>query len=197
MNLQTIVFIGRSGCGKGTQVEQFTNFLKENDQRQAFHLEAGESFRKFIEDNTYTSELSKEIAKRGGLQPEFLSIWAWTNKMVYNLKKDEHLLIDGTPRRLVEAKILESVFDFLARENVQIVYLNVSRDWAISRMQERGRSDDKKLEDVIARLDWFETDVVEALDFYRAHKSHKFHEINGEQEVGKVHQDIVKSLGIL
>ena len=196
MNLQTIVFIGRSGCGKGTQVEQFKNFLQNNDEREIFHLEAGDRFRSLINEKNYTSQLAKEIAGKGGLQPEFLSIWAWTDKMVQSLRKDEHLMIDGTPRRLSEAKILESVFEFLNRAEVNIVYLNVSRDWAIQRMKERGRDDDKDLEDVIARLDWFETDVVPALDFYRAHKSHKFHEINGEQEVDKVSEDILKSLDL-
>lgn len=196
MNLQTIVFIGRSGCGKGTQVEQFKTFLQQNDHRNSFHLEAGDRFRAFINEDTYTSHLSQEVSKRGGLQPEFLSIWAWTDKMVYHLNQDEHLLIDGTPRRLSEAKILESVFEFLDRKEVAVVYLNVSREWAIQRMHDRGRTDDKKIEDVIARLDWFETDVVPVLDFYRSHRSHAFHEINGEQEIGKVHQDIVKSLGL-
>jgi adenylate kinase family enzyme len=196
MNLQTIVFIGRSGCGKGTQVEQFKKFLKENDNREIFHLEAGDRFRNLINENTYTSKLAKEVADRGGLQPEFLSIWAWTDKMVHSLNKDEHLMIDGTPRRLSEAKVLESVFDFLNRTDVNIIYINVSRDWAIQRMKERGREDDKNLEDVIARLDWFETDVVPALDFYRSHKSHKFHEINGEQEIDKVAEDILKSIGL-
>jgi len=196
MNLQTIVFIGRSGCGKGTQVEQFKNFLKNKDGREVFHLEAGDRFRSLINEKTYTSQLAKEVAQKGGLQPEFLSIWAWTDKMVHSLGQDEHLLIDGTPRRLSEAKILESVFDFLNRTEVDIVYLNVGRDWAIKRMQERGRNDDKELKDVIARLDWFETDVVPALDYYRSHKSHKFHEINGEQEISKVSEDVIESLGL-
>jgi adenylate kinase len=196
MNLQTIVFIGRSGCGKGTQVEQFKNFLKNSDNREVFHLEAGERFREFINEKTYISELANEVSKNGGLQPEFLSIWAWTDKMAHSLKKDEHFLIDGTPRRLSEAKILETVFEFLNRTDINVVYLKVSREWAIQRMKERGRDDDKELQDVIARLDWFETDVVPVLDFYRAHKSQKFHEINGEQEVGKVAEDILKSIGL-
>lgn len=196
MNLQTIVFIGRSGCGKGTQVEQFQNFLKNSDNREVFHLEAGDRFRDLINEKTYAGELAKEISDKGGLQPEFLSIWAWTDKIVHGLKKDEHLLIDGTPRRLSEAKTLETFFEFLNRQEINIVYLNVSRDWAIQRMKERGRDDDKELVDVIARLDWFETDVVPALDFYRAHKSHKFHEINGEQEISKVAEDILESIGL-
>ena len=66
--------------------------------------------------------------------------------MVQGLNKDEHLLIDGTPRRVIEAKILESVFDFLDRSNVNIIYLNVSREWAIQKMHDRGRNDDKKID---------------------------------------------------
>ncbi len=196
MNLQTIVFIGRSGCGKGTQVEQLRNFLKSNDTRKIFHLEAGDRFRSLINEEKHISHLAKEIADRGGLQPEFLSIWAWTDKMVDGFNQNEHLLIDGTPRRLIEAKILESVFEFINRTEVNIIYLNVSREWAIEKMQKRGRNDDKKIEDVVARLDWFETDVVPVLDFYRAHKKHRFYEINGEQNIEKVHQDILNLLGL-
>ena len=50
MNLQTVIFIGRSGCGKGTQIEQFKNFLKNNDEREVFHLEAGDRFRNLINE---------------------------------------------------------------------------------------------------------------------------------------------------
>jgi adenylate kinase len=196
MNLQTVIFIGRSGCGKGTQVENFINFLEKNDSRGYFHLEAGDRFRYFIKQPYYASQLAQEISKRGGLQPEFLSVWAWTDKLTRDFKENEHLLIDGTPRRLSEAKILESVFDFFDRAKVDIVYLNVSREWAIERMTQRGRTDDKEMESVLARLDWFDTDVAPVLDFYRSHRTHKFHEINGEREIDKVFQDILKALNI-
>jgi adenylate kinase family enzyme len=52
------------------------------------------------------------------------------------------------------------------------------------------------MEDVLARLDWFDTDVVPAIDYYRGHRSHTFHEINGEQEIEKVFEDIVKALNL-
>jgi len=59
------------------------------------------------------------------------------------------------------------------------------------RMKERGRDDDIRFRKMLLLwLDWFETDVVPALDFYRAHKSHKFHEIKGEQEISKVAEEI-------
>jgi len=196
MNLQTLIFIGRSGCGKGTQIAKVETYLKENSSDPFFHLEAGNRFRNFIKENHYASELATEINELGALQPEFLSVWAWGGELIENLNKNTHLVVDGTPRRVVEAKTLESALGFYKRDNVQIVYVNVSRDWAFQRMIERGRHDDEETEDINMRLDWFESDVVPVIDYYRAHKSHTFHEINGEQSIDEVYQDVLKSLDI-
>jgi adenylate kinase family enzyme len=196
MELLTNVFIGRSGCGKGTQVARLDQYIKSKDGNEIFHLEAGDRFREFIKEKYHASELAKEISDRGGLQPEFLSVWAWAGELIKGINHDQHLFIDGTPRRLMEARVLESAFEFFDRKKVNIIYINVSREWATEKLQARGRADDKELCDINARLDWFEENVVPVIDFYRAHKSHIFHEINGEQSIDEVHADIVKSLGI-
>ncbi len=196
MDLKTIVFIGRSGCGKGTQNEKLINFIKENDKRGVFNLEPGARFRKFIKEERYASQLASENAKHGRLQPEFLSVWGWVSELVENLDREQHLMIDGTPRRLGEAKVLESALEFFERKDVEIVYINVSRQWAVDRMLERGRMDDKNMESINTRLDWFESDVSKVLDFYRAHTRHKFHEINGEQSIEAVHQNILQALDL-
>lgn len=196
MNLQTIFLIGRSGCGKGTQAELLTKYFKENDDRNVFHLEAGQRFRNFIEEETYSSTLAKKVSEDGSLQPEFLSIWAWTGELIKNLEKHDHLIVDGTPRRRSEAHIMESALDFYGRHQVDVVYLNVSKGWSIDRLKERGRADDIEKSDVMERMNWFDGDVVPVLDYYRAHKIHRFHEIDGEQEIEKVHRDILDSLDI-
>jgi adenylate kinase family enzyme len=196
MNLKTIIFIGRSGSGKGTQAEKVKGFLELYDSRKVFHLEAGHRFRSFIAEENYSSLLARKVSEDGGLQPEFLSVWAWAGEIIRNVDKHDHLLIDGTPRRESEAKILESAFEFYNRSDIEIVYLNVSRKWAMDRMKERGRADDKELDDVKARMEWFEKDVSGVLDYYRLHKSHKFHEVNGEQSIEKVYLDIIKELGL-
>lgn len=196
-NLLTNIFIGRSGCGKGTQIEKLTQFLKENlPEQEIFHLESGNRFRNLIKGDLYTSKLAKEIYEEGELQPEFLSIYVWAGELAENLKENQHLFIDGTPRRLAEAKVLESVFDFYNRDKVNIIYLNVSKDWAVKRMKERGRSDDIEESDVENRMNWFNDEVVPVLDYYRGHKVHNFIEVNGEQEIEKVHQDILKALDL-
>ncbi len=192
----TNIFIGRSGCGKGTQVDKLIELIKEKELGEVFHLEAGNRFRKFITEKFQAGKLAKEILDEGGLQPEFLSIWAWGGELIKSFHSEQHLFIDGTPRRLIEAKVLESAFDFYGRSKVNIVYINVSRNWSIERMKARGRADDKEMADILARLDWFDSEVVPVLDYYRSHRSHNFIEINGEQAIEKVHQDIVSALEI-
>ncbi|HMP67508.1 MAG TPA: nucleoside monophosphate kinase [Candidatus Paceibacterota bacterium] len=196
MQLLTTIFIGRSGCGKGTQIEKLSEYIKLNDSKSIFHLEAGERFRDFIKQNTYAADLARKINAEGGLQPEFLSIWAWGGELVKKLKKDQHLFIDGTPRRVGEARTLESALDFFERQKVHVVYLNVSREWSIEKMKNRGRKDDKEMSDILARLDWFDNEVVPVIDYFRAHREYLFTEINGEQSVDDVHKDILIGLDI-
>ena len=196
MNTKTFIFIGRSGCGKGTQAEKLADFIKSQDAREIFHLEAGQRFRDFIKQDTYSSSLSRTISQAGVLQPEFLSVWAWSSDLITNLKEGSHMFIDGTPRRQSEALILESAFGFYQRKEVHIIYINVSREWATDRMTSRGRADDLDKHNVAGRLNWFDKDVMPVVDFYRNHNSHKFHEINGEQDIEKVHADILESMGM-
>jgi adenylate kinase family enzyme len=197
MHLKTIIFIGRSGCGKGTQNEKLINYIKELDTtRTVFNLEPGERFRKLIKEKKYASELAYENSVAGRLQPEFLSVWGWVSELIEKLERNQHLMIDGTPRRMGEAQVLESVFDFFERDNVEIVYINVSRQWAIEKMLARGRMDDQNMKSINTRLDWFESDVSKVLDFYRTHTKHIFHEINGEQSIEMVHKNILEVLNL-
>ena len=54
MELQTFIFIGRSGCGKGTQVTLLQeHFKKQDHKRHIFYIETGERFRQFIRSIVY------------------------------------------------------------------------------------------------------------------------------------------------
>lgn len=191
---QNFIFIGRSGCGKGTQAKLLEKHLNKIDpRRKVFYLETGAEFRKFIQNDGYTQKLSKKIYYDGGSQPEFLSIYIWSHLLAENFKEDEHLIIDGTPRKLHEAGVLHSVFDFYKREKPYFIFMNIGEKWAMDRMKDRGRIDDN-LRDIKARLSWYETDVVPTIGFYRKNEKYHFLEINGEQTIEKVHQDILDKL---
>ena len=76
MELQTFIFIGRSGCGKGTQVELLQEYIKKQDhKRYAFYIETGARFRQFIKEHSLSSRLAAEIYKTGNRQPDFIAVW--------------------------------------------------------------------------------------------------------------------------
>jgi len=197
-NPKTFIFIGRSGCGKGTQAELLIKHLEEKGEISSdnplFYLESGNRFRDFIKGTSHSSRLAKEIMDRGERQPDFLAVWNWSHLLVENIMGDEHIIFDGTPRSLLEAQALDTALKFYKREKPQVFFMNVSRDWSRTRLLERGRFDDKDQSEVEKRLDWFEKDVMPAVEYYRIHPDYKFTDINGEQTIEEVHAEILKSL---
>ncbi len=192
MHPSTIVFIGRSGCGKGTQANLIEEFLKKQDSDlSVVHLETGKLFREFVEGATYSQEKSKNLYKSGSLQPEFLTVHLWGDFLIRNMRKDSHLIIDGTPRRQDEASVLHTAFEFYERQKPHIFFINVSREWSETRMIERKRTDDTK-QDIELRLNWFDKEVVPAIEYYKHNPFYNFHEINGERTIEEIHEDIVK-----
>jgi adenylate kinase family enzyme len=195
MSKETFIFISRSGGGKGTQIALFEEFIKETQYDEVFHLESGDRFREFISQDTYASKLAREINDLGQLQPSFLAVWAWTQELVWGLKEDNILMIDGTPRKLNEAKLLDEAFSFYNREHVKVIVIDVSRNWAIDRMKERKRADDKDFESRKKRLDWYDSDVVPVIDFFEKSENYDVIRVNGEQTIKEVHDEILNKLG--
>ncbi len=190
----TFIFLGRSGCGKGTQAKLLIDYLKQTSKRDVCLIESGATFRHFVSKEGYTNNLAREIISQGGLQPEFLSVWVWSNVLVERFQdKEAHLIFDGMPRKPLEAPILDAALDFYARGERYFVHLDVSPAWALERLLERKRDDDTE-EFIKNRLAWFESDVVPTIAYFRENKKYRFLSINGEQSIENVHIDIVKGL---
>lgn len=198
MNPQTFIFIGRSGCGKGTQAELLQQKLREKTPEiPIFYLETGERFREYIQSGTYSSNLSKDVMDQGGLQPEFLAVWNWSSLFVEKMQGNEHLVLDGTPRKLDEAAVLDSAMKFYKREKPFVIFLDVSKDFSIARFKDRGRADDKSLQAIEERMKWYEEFVVPAVRYYWQNDNYKLLHINGEQTIEQVHAEIITKMGIL
>ena len=95
MKPQAFIFIGRSGCGNGTQVQLLMDVLKKNDpKRDILYIQTGQEFRNFVKGESFTQKKSREINDAGGLQPEFLAIKMWENPLVEGCTGDEHIILD-------------------------------------------------------------------------------------------------------
>ncbi len=194
MNPYTFIFIGRSGCGKGTQVELLQKYLAEKyPSDEVFYLETGERFRNFIKEGTYSSNLSRKVYESGDRQPSFLAIWMWSHILVESFKGTEHLIIDGSPRAYGEALAMDTALKFYGRRAF-VVHLNVTRKLSEERLLGRGRADDIDLEKVKKRLDWFEDDVVPAIEFFKANSNYDYIDVNGEQTLEEVYNEMMEKL---
>lgn len=191
--LQTVIFIGRSGCGKGTQADLLKNRIHHFDEekRQILYVETGECFRQFIRGQSFSSKLSKTAYDNDDRQPDFLACSMWTTMLLRELEENMHIIFDGTPRALPEAEILTSALAFYKREGPTVIYLNVSRGWSEKRLLSRARTDDLNIAKIDKRLDWFDKDVIPAVEYFRKNPYYRFFDINGEQPIERVHAEII------
>ncbi|MFZ2048806.1 MAG: nucleoside monophosphate kinase [Minisyncoccia bacterium] len=191
--LHTVIFIGRSGCGKGTQAGLLKDRIYKQDleKNPILYAETGERFRRFIKGTSYSADLSNKIYAADERQPDFLACLMWGGLLVEELEDNMHIVFDGAPRSKNEAEILMTALDFYRRENVTVIHIDVSRKWSEDRLLARGRMDDTSLSKINKRLDWFDADVKPALEYFKSLKNCRFIEVNGEQTIEKVFSDIV------
>ena len=195
MERQTFIFIGRSGGGKGTQVALLQEYIKRQDQkRQLFYIETGERFRQFIKEHSLSSRLAAEIYKTGNRQPDFIAVWMWSHLLVEKMTGEEHLIFDGTPRSLHEAQILDTAITYYNRQRPHVIYLNISRETSKARMIARRRMDDINEEEIKRRLNWFESDVLPAVEYFRKYSKYNFIELDGDKPVEIVQHELLSKV---
>lgn len=197
MTPQTFIFMGRSGSGKGTQTDLLMKKIAEDSLPQ-FRMETGPRFRTLSgQEGNYTSDVLRDLLKNGGLPAEFLAIYVWTTELIERAKKEQHWFFDGVCRRPVEAPVFADALKFYGRggNSVHVLYLDVTNEWSTERLLARARGfGDDKPELIARRLQWFERDVLPAIEYLRDKSGFHFCKINGEQTIEQVHSDILRAV---
>lgn len=196
MPQRTFIFIGRSGCGKGTQAALLVHEIEQRDpeKRPIFYLETGAKFREFIKGDKYSNKLASKILELGERQPDFLAVYNWSSMLVNEMDTEKHLVVDGMPRSYEEALVFDSAINFYNLSRPVVIYINVSKEHSRERLILRGRADDIKPEVIEKRLSWFDTEVSPAIEYFKHHSGYVFIEVNGEQAIEKVFADITSRL---
>ncbi len=199
MNKQAFIFIGRAGSGKGTQSKMLVDALRARDSsRRIIDVEAGVEFRKFISGSSFTAKLGKEIVDKGDLMPEFMPIYLWASALINNFTGDEHIVFDGTPRKVLEAETLDSAFPFYGFGKPWVIYLNISDEESTKRLLGRaveGRKDDQ-MSAIERRRKAFSADVLPTIEYFRKHEGSHFLDIDAMGTPEEIHANIVKKLGL-
>jgi adenylate kinase len=188
--IKAFIFIGPSGSGKGTQAKKLIEKLNEKGEN-ACYVESGATFREFIEGDKYLEKRSKELYSMAKRQPDFLAVYMWSRVLIERFSGEDHIIFDGTPRSLNEAKMLDTALRFLRVDKTYVISLALSPLIATKRLMARGRLDDDPY-GIEKRLAWFTEDVVPAIEYYKKHTEHTFLEVDGAQDESLVWEDVQK-----
>jgi adenylate kinase family enzyme len=116
------------------------------------------------------------------------------NILSSSLSPEKSLIADGYPRTIDQSKIFEGMMKFFKRNDVKIIYIELSEEEAMKRNLLRGRADDTK-EGLAKRFNEYINKVTPAMNYFKDKENYKIYTINGEQSVDDVHKDIIKALG--
>lgn len=210
----TLIFIGRPGSGKSTQIRRL------QEEFNCKIIGTGNLMREMAKQDSYVSKKLKSVLDAGGLPPEWLAMYLWINELM-KIKPEDNIILDGSPRRLMEAKRMDSVFKWLGRDNVKAFVINISEEESINRLTKRKvcskcensipylpetrgltscdkcggelvtRGDDD-VNDIKNKFGWYRRNVEKVIRHYK--KLGKSVMINGEQSVDGVYEEIHQKL---
>ncbi len=161
----TILLFGAPGSGKGTQGKILGSIPN------LFHFACGDAFRNLrIEDRM--GRLFIEYSSKGQLVPDEPTIELWAKNIKASTLDGEFnpahdtLVLDGIPRNAHQAEMLKDTLDVRA-----VFFLHCSdQSKMIERLQRRAlrenRLDDANLEVIKKRLETYERETKQVLDFY-------------------------------
>lgn len=195
----TFGFIGRSGCGKGTQLKLLETFLR-GEGYDVVCIGLGAFGRELAQKETLMARWIKTIIEQGKQYPSWFASSLITQAIFMSLKNAHQILLfDGSPRRLAEAEVLEEVMEALGRSPVRLIHLDISEETARKRLVSRGRADDTPSA-IDVRLEWFTTEVLPVVAYYGSPTSIIFTPgkrvitINSEQSIEVVQEEIQRRI---
>lgn len=194
MNTQTIIFMGPQGSGKGTQLSKMKEYVEGKDsEKEIITLQSGALFRDLMHRESFSGARTVENMKAGVLHPLFISVALWGQKMIEELDDTAHVLIDGFPRRMDEAEILEDALSFYGRSAVGVVFIDTPEAVSRERMAGRGRMDDTP-ERIDERLEAYTQETLPVVEYYKTRPDTSFIHVDGTRSIEEIHNDIISQL---
>ncbi len=185
---RTYLFFGAPGSGKGTQGKTLGTVPGY------FHCACGDVFRS-IDTRTKLGQAFLEYSSRGELVPNEITVELWRVRIEDNVESHifkpeiDHLLLDGIPRNVEQAKLMEGIIDVR-----KVFHLSCpDRDKLVERLKKRAlkdnRLDDANESVIRRRLETYENESKPLLAHYG---SEIIHEIDAMQAPIEVLSEITR-----
>ncbi|MBI4414996.1 MAG: nucleoside monophosphate kinase [Candidatus Kerfeldbacteria bacterium] len=213
----TVIVLGPQGSGKGTQAALLA-------ERHGFvHLEAGGMLRaaaRRTSQTAWTRRLARDLAS-GRLVP-FTWVLRLVEERLRTIGKQRGVVIDGTPRRMPEARRLLTLLARFGRTPDHVFALSLSRAESVRRLSKRWvcrnchrtltmgvdirspksacprcggeiyQRDDDRPEAIAKRLAIFQRETRPVVEYFR--KRGLVRPIRGEQTIRRVYSDVDRVL---
>ena len=164
---RTFLIFGAPGSGKGTQGAILGRIPRFN------HCACGDVFRS-LDTRTVLGQQFVDYSSRGVLVPDELTVQLWKTNIdsraeMHLFKPDiDFLVLDGIPRNIEQARIMEKYIDVL-----HVFHLSCpNRSELVRRLRKRAlkdnRFDDAKDETIERRIRTYEDESKPMLEYYSA-----------------------------
>lgn len=218
-----IALLGPPGSGKGTQAKLLV------DKFSLEYFGGGAALRKRRKTKDFTGKKLYGVMKRGDLVPTFLIAKLWMKKLEefknksLDPKQDfDGFVCDGTPRKLIEAKLFDQALEWYGwKEQAKVFLIKISEKEVYGRLTKRRvckeceriipwagefkelekcdrcggeliTRPDDTKEGIRQRLKEYRNEVLKVVDYYQ--KQGKLIEIDGEKGIQEVFNQILSDL---
>ncbi|MDD5760540.1 MAG: nucleoside monophosphate kinase [Candidatus Pacebacteria bacterium] len=213
MKSLNIILLGRSGSGKGTQAELLSKKFS------LVNIDSGDILRELAKRKDQFGKNILETITQGKLVPLWLVIYCWLDKFL-NLSPKQGIIMEGSPRLLEEAKILEEVLSWFGRKKLIVIYLETSEKEVTNRLLNRRicsqchkefsliltpglkkcshcggkliRRPDDYPRAIKNRMLFFKKNIIPVINYF--HKKNMLIKVKGEGSVMEIHQNIVNKI---
>jgi len=193
---QTFIFVGRSGAGKGTQVELLRKHMEADPNCRIKSLIMGDIYRAFFKSPGYVQDIARDISmNQGRFQPDFMTNALFVSNAMDIIDEASPLFLDGYPRSVSQLGVTKELLEYVQRTGATIVNVEVSKEEVKKRMMLRGRGDDSESA-IESRLGEYDRTVAPMLLAAKQDPFFTYVEVNGEQPVEAVHTEMKKALGM-
>ena len=121
--MKNVIFIAPPAAGKGTQSSNLVN-------SGYIHISTGDMLREEIAKESEIGLVVKDIISKGNWVSDEI-VFNLINNKLSNINKP--FILDGFPRTIKQAELLDKLFNDLNINNYEVIYLNLSMDDAIKR----------------------------------------------------------------
>jgi adenylate kinase len=192
---QTFIFTGRSGSGKGTQLELLKKYLSEKDKDISIKtIVMGDILRSFFKEPGYVKDIARDVQmNQGKFQPDFLTNALFVNNVIDVVDEKCFLIFDGFPRTINQLNLIKELLVYLKREQPIVINIEVSKENVKGRMLARGRGDDSESA-IESRLNEYDRLMLPMLEAIKTDSFFEYLNLNGEGKIEDIHNELISNI---